>query len=175
MSKNWNPKTFTLAEIKQAKDNGLMITKSQSGKDAYEAIITKFHTVDPGDRFYHKHSGRWNKKLAPKNDIKTESGEPEVAKIELTKSGTIKNNKIQCAEDPKNNKAIAPQPTKNIKIPDVKPPESNALIPELKGGFNRGIKPKNKIEIYSIEDVMRCNNPEIVGFLPIFKNGIALS
>lgn len=155
MSKNWNPKTFTLAEIKQAKDNGLMITKSQSGKDAYESIITKFHTVDPEDRFYHKHSGRWNKKLAPKKDIK--------------------NNKIQCAKSPKNGNLVASQPTKNIKIPDVKPPESNALIPELKGGFNRGIKPKNKIEIYSIEDVMRCNNPEIVGFLPIYKNGITLS
>lgn len=60
-------------------------------------------------------------------------------------------------------------------IPDVKPPSGTGLIPELKGGFNRGIKPKNRIEVYSIEDVMRCTDKNIVGFLPIYKNGIILS
>ncbi|MDD5605597.1 MAG: hypothetical protein PHX29_06830, partial [Dehalococcoidales bacterium] len=57
-------------------------------------------------------------------------------------------------------------------IPDVLPPGKIVLIPELKGGFHRGDKPKNKIEIYSIEDVMKCIDKNIIGFLPVFKDRI---
>ncbi len=136
--------TFTFDEIKQAMNNGENITKSQSGKEAYEAILKKFPVIEPGDRFYHKCLGRWNKKRvdSPKEEI----------------------NKPQCVKAPI-----------NTKIPDVRPPGTIELIPEIKGGFNRKWDGKKKIEVYSIEAVMRCTDKSIIGFLPVYENGVKLS
>lgn len=139
--------TFTFYEIRQAMNNGTNVTKSQSGKDAYEAILKKFKTIEPEDRFYHKCSGRWNKKL---------QGNPCEHKLK------IEINKPQCVKAP-------------TKIPDVLPPGTIELIPELKGGFNRRCDGKKKIEIYSIEAVMRCTDKNIIGFLPVYENGVILS
>lgn len=148
----WKRKVFRFEEIVQAKNENTNITKTQTGEDAYKAIMEKFKEPGKDDRFYYKGGGVWRQKR--KDDKKPLA---------------------QCVNAPKDSEAITLNHTKNIKIPDVKPPESDALIPELKGGFNRGIRPKNKIEIYSIDDVMRCTDKNIVGFLPIYKNGITLS
>lgn len=148
----WKRKVFRFEDIVQAKNDGVNITKTQTGEDAYKAIVEKFKDPAPGDMFYYKGNGVWRQK----RDVSVKAP--------------------KCKNDSKKAGAPAtPIPQKINKIPDVKPPESNALIPELKGGFNRGIRPKNKIEIYSIEDVMRCTDKNIVGFLPIYKNGITLS
>lgn len=154
-------KTFTIAEIEQAKNTGTKITKTQDGKDAYEAVIKKFKNINPNDLFYYKGSGVWRRKTGVKK-------------------------KVRCCKAPKNPEVKKPEkyarsipsvenPKKIPLIPDVRPPEKDKLVPELKGGFNRGIKPKNRIELWSIEDVMRCTDKEIVGFLPIYKEGVKLS
>lgn len=149
----WKRKVFRFEEIAQAKNEGANITKTQTGEDAYKAIMEKFKDPGKDDRFYYKGNGVWRQK----RDV----NRAKVPKCKNIDKGAVSRT------------AMATK--KNIKIPDVKPPESNALVPELKGGFNRGIRPKNKIEIYSIEDVMRCTDKNIVGFLPIYKNGITLS
>ena len=95
------------------------------------------------------------KTVAPPENVK----DPEPLK-EIGKKG-----KIQCVKAPK----CKPENVDTL-VPDVLPPGKIALIPELTGTFKRGNKPKRIIEIYSIDDVMRCKNPEIIGFLPVFKD-----
>lgn len=141
-------KPFTFEEIETAKNNNKSLTISQTGLEAWGAVTEKFKNIEPWEMFYHKGNGVWSKRKGVKPP---------------------KNHKVQCVKAPKIKNKLPP------KIPDVKPPSDAGLIPELKGGFNRGIKEKNRIEIFSIEDVMRCTDKDIIGFLPIYKRGVRLS
>lgn len=148
-------KPVTWNDILKAVEENKQLTKNYSGKDAYNYINANFDTIKGTDSFYHAGKGKWYKK-------KVEVPEPL---IEVEQKS-----KVQCVKAPEH-RPVKPTMT----IPDVLPPGKIVLIPELKGGFRRGERPKNKIEIYSIEDVMKCRNPEIIGFLPVFKDEVTLS
>lgn len=137
-------KPITWKRIKEAKNNSSRLTITQTGEEAYNYIINNFTGITPDSLFYHKEKGVWANRGRTATKIKVQK--PKIK---------------------------APKPKTAVTLPpDVKPPKKEGLIPELRGGFNRGITPKNRIEIWSIEDVMRCTDRGIVGFLPIRKEGV---
>ncbi len=142
-------KPVTWNDILKAVEENKQLTKNYSGKDAYNYINANFDNIKGTDSFYHAGKGKWYKK-------KVEVPEPL---IEVEQKS-----KVRCVKSPAR-KSTKPQ----MIIPDVLPPGKIVLIPELKGGFHRGDKPKNKIELWSIEDVMKCTDKNIIGFLPVFK------
>jgi len=161
-------KPVTWETILKAAENGTKLTKNYSGKDAYDYINEHFDNIEKTDLFYHAGKGKWYNKtvktLKPVQNVK----DPEPLEEVEQKS------KPQCVKAPeyKPPKEIVKHENFNIPstIPDVLPPGKLVLIPELKGEFRRRERPKKIIEIYSIEDVIKCVDKNVIGFLPVFKD-----
>jgi len=152
----------TWNDILKAAADGKQLTKRYSGEDAYNYINEHFDTIVGTDLFYHAGKGKWYKKvvktLKPVENVK----DPEPLKDVKQKS------KIQCVKAPEY-KPLK-ETVKHENVPDAIPPGKLILIPELKGGCHRRERPKKIIEIYSIEDVIKCVDKNIMGFLPVFKD-----
>jgi len=161
-------KPVTWNDILKAVENETKLTKNYSGKDAYDYINEHFDNIKGTDLFYHAGKGKWYKKTVKMVTPPVEVEDPEPLKEVKQKS------KIQCVKAPeyKPLKGAAKHENSNIPpmIPDVLPPGKIILIPELKGGCHRRERPKKIIEIYSIEDVIKCVDKNIIGFLPVFKD-----
>lgn len=89
-------KCYTWKEIVEAKDTGGQLTKTQSAKAAYMAILKKYVVVKPEFEFYHKAKGVWQQKL-PKVEKKT----VEKEKVAVKKPEPIVNEN---------------EPTRNIRV-----------------------------------------------------------
>lgn len=154
-------KPVTWETILKAVENGTKLTKNYSGKDAYNYINKHFDTINGTDLFYHAGKGKWYRKtVTPQEEVKCPQPLIEVKK----------KSKVQCVKAPEHKSKNV-----NTTIPDVLPPGKLVLIPELKRGFHRGERPKKIIEVYSIEDVIKCVDRNVIGFLPVFKDNLTLS
>jgi hypothetical protein len=167
-------KPITWGDILKAVEKNEQLTKKYSGKDAYNYINEHFGNIEKTDLFYHAGKGKWYKKtvktVTPPVEVKDPEPLKEVEhpKKEQNKEETVKEvviNKPSCVKSPVN----------NTKIPDALPPGTIEIIPELKGGLHRLGFGNKKIEVWSIDAVIRCTDKSIIGFLPIYNDGVKLS
>jgi len=114
---------YTWKEIVEAKDTGRYLTKTQSAKAAYLAILKKYVVVKPEFVFYHKAKGVWQQKLNKdtpaavtnkKESVKTENKEESVKAESKKETVKTKNKKETPVVNNKSVKIMSKEEVKKV-------------------------------------------------------------